>query len=49
MDKAVEVSRRMFVKNATGAAVALSIPAIIPANAFGANDNISYRQACADF
>jgi predicted dehydrogenase len=40
MDKPVEVSRRNFIKNTTGAAVALSIPAIIPASAFGANDRV---------
>ena len=40
MDKPAEVSRRNFIKNTTGAAVALSIPAIIPASAFGANDRV---------
>lgn len=40
MQKPNEVSRRDFIKNSTGAAVALSIPYIIPAQAFGANDRV---------
>jgi hypothetical protein len=40
MQKTNEVSRRDFIKNSTGAAVALSIPYIIPAQAFGANDRV---------
>src|SRR5215217_1795136 len=40
MEKPGEVSRRDFIKNSTGAAVALSIPYIIPASAFGANDRV---------
>ena len=34
------VSRRDFIKNSTGAAIALSIPTIIPSSAFGANDKV---------
>ena len=35
-----QVSRRDFIKNSTVAAVTLSIPYIIPASAFGANDRV---------
>jgi predicted dehydrogenase len=35
-----QVTRRDFIKNSAGAAVALSIPSIIPASAFGANDRV---------
>jgi predicted dehydrogenase len=37
-EKKEPVTRRDFIKNSTGAAIALSIPTIIPASAFGAND-----------
>ena len=40
MKKENEVSRRDFIKNTAGAAVAFSIPSIIPASAFGANDRV---------
>lgn len=40
MEKPNEVSRRDFIRNTTGAAVVLSIPSIIPASAFGANDRV---------
>ena len=33
-------SRRKFIKNSATAAAAVSIPSIIPARAFGANDRI---------
>ena len=35
-----QVSRREFIKNSAGVAVALSIPTFIPASAFGANDRV---------
>jgi predicted dehydrogenase len=37
-EKKAPPTRRDFIKNSTGAAIALSIPTIIPASAFGAND-----------
>jgi predicted dehydrogenase len=37
-EKKEPVTRRDFIKNSTGAAIALSIPTIIPSSAFGAND-----------
>jgi predicted dehydrogenase len=40
MKKSNDVTRRDFIKNTTGAAVALSFPVIIPASAFGANDKV---------
>ena len=40
MKKENEVSRRDFIKNTAGVAVAFSIPSIIPASAFGANDRV---------
>ena len=36
-----QLTRRKFVKNSAGLAVALSLPTIIPARAFGANDRVS--------
>ncbi|GAB3177847.1 Gfo/Idh/MocA family oxidoreductase [Telluribacter humicola] len=35
-----QLSRRDFIKNTAGAAAALTIPTIIPASAFGANDKV---------
>jgi predicted dehydrogenase len=40
MKKSNQFNRRDFIKNTTGAAVALSLPTIIPASAFGANDKV---------
>jgi predicted dehydrogenase len=40
MKNSNDVTRRDFIKNTTGAAVALSLPTIIPASAFGANDKV---------
>jgi len=36
-----QLNRRAFIKNSAGVAVALSLPTIIPARAFGANDRVS--------
>ena len=36
-----QLNRRSFIKNSAGVAVALSLPTIIPASAFGANDRVS--------
>ncbi len=36
-----QLNRRSFIKNSAGVAVALSLPTIIPARAFGANDRVS--------
>lgn len=36
------ISRRKFIKNTAGAAAVLSIPTIIPASAFGANDKVNH-------
>ena len=38
--KKPNVTRRKFIKNTTGAAIALSFPSIIPPGAFGANDKV---------
>ena len=40
MDSSQHLSRRRFIKNSTGAAVALSMPAILPQSVFGANDRV---------
>jgi predicted dehydrogenase len=40
MEKENQFSRRTFIKNSAGVAVALSLPTIIPASAFGANDRV---------
>ena len=40
MSKSKSLTRRTFIKNSAGAAVALSMPALIPKDAFGANDRI---------
>jgi predicted dehydrogenase len=40
MEKENQVSRRNFIKNSAGAAVILTLPTIIPASAFGANDRV---------
>jgi predicted dehydrogenase len=40
MKKKNKLSRRTFIKNSTGAAIALGIPTLIPASAFGANDKV---------
>ena len=40
MKKKNNLSRRTFLKNTTGAALAFSIPTIIPSSAFGANDKV---------
>jgi hypothetical protein len=34
-------TRRSFIKKSAGAAALLSIPTIIPANVFGANDKVN--------
>ncbi|WP_373512731.1 Gfo/Idh/MocA family protein [Persicitalea sp.] len=36
-----QLNRRKFIKNSAGVAMALSLPTIIPARAFGANDRVS--------
>lgn len=36
-----QLNRRRFIKNSAGVAMALSLPTIIPARAFGANDRVS--------
>ena len=38
--KPTSLSRRTFIKNSAGVAAALSLPTIIPASAFGANDRV---------
>ena len=40
MKRKTNVSRRSFIQKSAGAAALLSMPAIIPASAFGANDKI---------
>jgi predicted dehydrogenase len=40
MKKKNKITRRAFIKNTTGAAIALGIPTIIPSSAFGANDKV---------
>ena len=40
MKKSESVTRRKFIKNTTGAAIALGFPSIIPSSAFGANDKV---------
>ena len=40
MKKKNKLTRRTFIKNTTGAAIALGIPTIIPSTAFGANDKV---------
>ena len=40
MREKIQVSRRSFLRKSAGAAALLSMPAIIPANVFGANDKI---------
>ena len=40
MKEKKKVSRRSFIQKSAGAAALLSIPTIIPANVFGANDKI---------
>ena len=40
MKEKIKVSRRSFLKKSAGAAALFSMPAVIPANAFGANDKI---------
>jgi len=34
-------SRRSFIKKSAGAAALLSMPSIVPANVFGANDKVT--------
>lgn len=41
MKKKNKISRRDFIKNTTGAAIAFGIPTIIPSSAFGANDKVN--------
>ena len=40
MDEKPDVTRRDFIKAATGAAVVVAAPTIVPRSAFGANDRI---------
>ncbi|MPR33643.1 Gfo/Idh/MocA family protein [Salmonirosea aquatica] len=40
MENQNQFSRRKFIKNSAGVAVALSLPTIIPASAFGSNDRV---------
>lgn len=40
MKKKNKLTRRAFIKNTTGVAIALGIPTIIPASAFGANEKV---------
>src|SRR4051812_26955243 len=40
MKKIKKVGRRDFIKRTSGAAVALSLPYIVPFSAFGANDKV---------
>ncbi|WP_025762795.1 Gfo/Idh/MocA family protein [Dyadobacter tibetensis] len=40
MNEDQSVSRRKFLKNTTGAALALTVPYFVPSSAFGANDRV---------
>jgi len=42
------VSRRSFIRKSAGAAALLSMPTIMPANVFGANDKIRVAVLCVN-